>query len=181
MTPVETPGGVFTLRPLDLEGDLALLHAWMNDPAVDRFWQLAGPRGRLVAHLDQLFAGSHSRPHVGLLDGTAMSYWELYRAADDPLAGHYDARPGDGGLHLLLGPVRFRGRGLGAPLIRAVSDWQLQQPHTDRVVAEPDVRNAASIHAFEQAGFRRTADLDLPDKTAALMIRDATPIPGDDA
>jgi len=169
---VETPAGVFTLRPLDPVADVEMLHGWMNDPAVARFWELDGPVRRLVAHLDDQFAGTHSRPCLGLVDGEPMSYWELYRAHDDRLAAYYDARPGDAGLHLLLGPARFRGIGLGRHLIEAVSHWQLDAPDTSRVVAEPDVRNTASLRAFEQAGFRRTHDIDLPEKRAALMVRD---------
>lgn len=43
------------------------------------------------------------------------------------------------------------------------------------MVAEPDVRNLRSIRAFERAGFTRAAELDLPDKRAALMVRDRGP------
>jgi acetyl CoA:N6-hydroxylysine acetyl transferase len=168
----ETPVGVFTLRPLDPVTDVEMLHGWMNDPAVARFWELDGPIRRLVAHLDEQLTGTHSRPYVGLVDGEPMSYWELYRAQDDRLAAYYDARPGDAGLHLLLGPARFRGIGLGRHLIEAVSRRQLDAPGTSRVVAEPDVRNTASVRAFEQASFRRTHDIDLPEKRAALMVRD---------
>jgi acetyl CoA:N6-hydroxylysine acetyl transferase len=168
----ETPAGVFTLRPLDPVTDVELLHGWMNDPAVARFWELDGPISRLVAHLDEQFTGTHSRPYLGLVADEPMSYWELYRAQDDRLADYYDAWPGDAGLHLLLGPARFRGIGLGRRLIEAVSRWQLEAPETSRVVAEPDVRNTASLRAFEQAGFRRTHDIDLPEKRAALMVRD---------
>jgi acetyl CoA:N6-hydroxylysine acetyl transferase len=176
----ETPHGAFALRPLDPDADLGLLHTWMNDPAVARFWELDGPVDRLVAHLDQQTAGTHSRPYLGLLDGVPMSYWELYQAQQDRLAGYYPARPGDAGLHLLLGLERERGLGLGRHLIRAVSDWQLAHPRTTRVVAEPDVLNAASLRAFERAGFARTHELALPEKTAALMIRDPDPTtPGD--
>ncbi|MGH3318502.1 MAG: GNAT family N-acetyltransferase [Nocardioidaceae bacterium] len=168
----ETPAGVFTLRPLDAVADVDMLHGWMNDPAVARFWELDGPIRRLVAHLEEQFAGTHSRPYLGLVDGEPMSYWELYRAQDDRLAAYYEARPGDSGLHLLLGPARFRGIGLGRHLIETVSRWQLDAPDTSRVVAEPDVRNTASMRAFEQAGFRRTHEIDLPEKRAALMVRD---------
>lgn len=170
--PAGTPRGAFTVRALDRDADLAMLHAWVGDPAVARFWELDGPVDRLAAHLDRVLASTHSRPYVGLLDDSPMSYWELYWAQQDPLAEHYDARPGDAGMHLLLGPERYRGVGLGRHLIRAVSDWQLAHPRTARVVAEPDVRNTASVRAFEQAGFRRAADLTLPDKSAALMVRD---------
>jgi RimJ/RimL family protein N-acetyltransferase len=40
------------------------------------------------------------------------------------------------------------------------------------VIGEPDVENERVIRVAELAGFRRAMDIDLPDKRAALMIRD---------
>lgn len=165
------PVGTFALRPADPGRDRRLLHAWMNDPEVARYWELAVPEASIGAYLHSQAGSTHSTPYVGGLDGVPMSYWELYRADLDPLAEHYEPRPGDAGVHLLLGPAAYRGRGLGAVLLRAVSDWQLR--HSTRVVAEPDVCNVRSVRAFERAGFRRTRDVVLPDKRAALMMREA--------
>lgn len=167
--------GVFTLRPADPAGDLEAVHGWMNDPEVARFWEMAHPAPRIGAYLREQVASAHSTPWIGCLDGVPMSYWELYRADLDPLAGHYSARRHDEGVHLLLGPAETRGRGLGARLLRAVTDWRLSaRPEAERVVAEPDVRNVRSVRAFEQAGFRNAGELELPEKRAALMIRERT-------
>lgn len=175
LTPAGTPHGWFTLRRMDPVGDFELVHGWMNDPAVARFWDLAGTARRLQSHLDRQYAGTHSRPYLGLLDGVPMSYWELYWAAEDRLAGYYPAQDGDAGMHLLVGPARLRGGGLGGHLIRAVSSWQLAHPRAVRVVAEPDVTNDASLRAFARAGFERAGQVDLPEKTAALMTRSLPP------
>lgn len=169
---VRLDAGLFTLRPADPERDLAEVHRWMNDSEVARFWELAKPAERIGDYLREQQASGHLAPYIGCLDGVAMSYWELYRADLDPLAAHYPARPHDAGVHLLVGPGRLRGRGLGARLLRVVSDWQLAaEPRATRVVAEPDVRNIRSVRAFERAGFHRAGELDLPDKRALLMIR----------
>ncbi|MFJ2740147.1 GNAT family N-acetyltransferase [Streptomyces sp. NPDC087440] len=169
-----TPVGKFRLRPVDPATDLPLLTRWMNDPAVAAYWELAGPEETTVAHLrPQQEGDGRSVPCLGVLDGVPMSYWEIYRADLDPLARHFPARPHDTGVHLLLGADADRGRGLGTALLRAVAGLVLDhRPACTRVVAEPDVRNTASVKAFLGAGFRRAAELDLPDKRAALMIRD---------
>ena len=165
--------GDFTLRAVDPDGDADLVHTWMNDPEVARFWELAEPVERIHGYLADQVADPHTLPCLGCLDGTPMSYWELYRADLDPLAAHYPARPHDAGVHLLLGPAPLRGRGLGARLLRVVSDWQLaDDPDAERVVAEPDVRNTRSVRAFHRAGFRTVAEIDLPDKRAALLTRE---------
>ncbi|OYP14965.1 N-acetyltransferase [Streptomyces sp. FBKL.4005] len=172
--PVTTPVGSFQLVPVRLDQDLPLVHRWMNDPVVAEFWELAGPRSRTEEHLRaQLHGDGRSVPCLGVLDGTPMSYWEIYRADLDPLARHYPADPHDTGIHLLVGDAADRGRGLGPVLLRAVADLILDRcPTCARVVSEPDLRNTPSIAAFLSAGFRYADEIDLPGKRAALMIRD---------
>ncbi|MFF5315061.1 GNAT family N-acetyltransferase [Streptomyces massasporeus] len=172
--PVDTPAGGFHLVPVRLARDLPLICRWMNDPAAAAFWGLAGPQEVTQDHLRAQLAGDgHSVPCIGVLDGAPMSYWEIYRADLDPLARHYPARPHDMGIHLLVGGVAHRGRGLGGLLLRAVADLVLaQRPSCTRVIAEPDIRNTPSVAAFLTAGFRFSAEVDLPAKRAALMVRD---------
>ena len=172
--PADTPAGGFHLVPVRLERDLPLINRWMNDPAAAVFWELAGPQEVTADHLRAQLAGDgRSVPCIGVLDGVPMSYWELYRADLDPLARHYPARPHDTGIHLLVGGVADRGRGLGGVLLRAVADLVLsQRPSCTRVIAEPDIRNTPSVAAFLTAGFRFSAEVDLPAKRAALMVRD---------
>ncbi|MBM7171036.1 acetyltransferase [Streptomyces sp. G44] len=174
--PTATDAGVFQLVPVRLERDLPLISRWMNDPAVAAFWELEGPEAVTEAHLrPQLDGDGRSVPCLGVLDGMPMSYWEIYRADLDPLARLYPSRPHDTGIHLLIGGVVNRGRGLGTALLRAVADLVLDhRPACARVIAEPDLRNTPSISAFLSAGFRFSAEVELPDKRAALMIRDRT-------
>ncbi|MGW7073748.1 GNAT family N-acetyltransferase [Streptomyces sp. NPDC054866] len=172
--PATTSAGVFQLVPVRIERDLPLISRWMNDPAVAAFWELAGPEAVTEAHLRaQIDGDGRSVPCLGVLDGTPMSYWEVYRADLDALARHYPARPHDTGLHLLIGGVADRGRGLGTSLLRAVADLVLdRRAACARVIAEPDLRNTPSVSAFLSAGFRFAAEVDLADKRAALMVRD---------
>ncbi|MGW8973629.1 GNAT family N-acetyltransferase [Streptomyces platensis] len=170
----ETPAGPFALVPVRPDRDLDRITGWMNDPAVAAFWELAGPPETTAAHLrGQLDGDGRSVPCLGVLAGVPMSYWEIYRADLDPLARHYPARPQDTGVHLLIGGAGDRGRGLGSTLLRATAGLILDhRPQCTRVVAEPDLRNAASVAAFLSAGFRCADEIELPAKRAALMVRD---------
>lgn len=165
--------GVFALRRLDPDRDLDLMHSWMNDREVARFWRKPWPRDRIGSYLRQQERSSHSAAYLGELDGVPISYWELYRADLDSLAHYYPARDHDVGFHMLLGPAQYRGRGLAARLMRAISTWQLDaDPNATRVVTEPDVNNERVVRMLERAGFHRLTVVDLPDKRAALMVRD---------
>ncbi|MFG3155079.1 GNAT family N-acetyltransferase [Streptomyces sp. NPDC048219] len=172
--PAATPEGLFQLVPVHVEQDAELIARWMNDPAVAAFWELTGPRTVTEDHLRAQLAGDgRSVPCLGLLEGTPMSYWEIYRADLDPLARYCPVRPHDTGIHLLIGDGADRGRGLGTTLIRAVAGLVLdRRPGCSRVLAEPDVRNTVSVAAFLSAGFQLTAEVDLPAKRAALMVRE---------
>ncbi|WP_405730498.1 acetyltransferase [Streptomyces sp. NBC_00028] len=172
--PVATPVGLFHLVPVRPERDLPLIGGWMNDPAVAKYWELDGSQNRAEDHVrTQLVGDGRCVPCLGVLDGVPMSYWEIYRADLDPVARHYPARPHDTGIHLLIGAAADRGRGLGSALLRSVADLALDRRlGCARIIAEPDLRNAPSVSAFLSAGFRFAAEIDLPDKRAALMIRD---------
>ncbi|MER6046957.1 GNAT family N-acetyltransferase [Streptomyces sp. NPDC001793] len=172
--PADTPAGPFALVPVEVDRDLDRITAWMNDPAVAAFWELAGPPETTAAHLRaQLDGDGRSVPCLGVLDGVPMSYWEIYRADLDRVADYYRARPHDTGIHLLIGGSGDRGRGLGNALLRATADLVLDhRPRCERVLAEPDLRNTGSVAAFLGAGFRYAEEIELPEKRAALMIRD---------
>ncbi|WP_328563057.1 GNAT family N-acetyltransferase [Streptomyces coelicoflavus] len=172
--PSVTPVGVFHLVPVEVERHGALIARWMNDPAVAAYWELTGPQSVTADHLRAQLAGDgRSIPCVGVLDGVPMSYWEIYRADLDPLARYCPVRPHDTGVHLLIGDAADRGRGIGTALIRTVADLVLAgRPACTRVLAEPDVRNRSSVAAFLGAGFRSAAEVDLPGKRAALMVRE---------
>lgn len=172
--PAETHVGTFQLVPVRPERDLAAVSRWMNDPAVAEFWQLDGAPAVTERHLlAQLDGDGRSIPCIGVLDGVPMSYWEVYRADLDPVARYYPARPHDTGVHLVIGAVADRARGLGTALLRAAAGLVLDhRPRCARVVAEPDLRNTPSVAAFLGAGFRFSTEVDLPGKRAALMIHD---------
>jgi RimJ/RimL family protein N-acetyltransferase len=102
-----------------------------------------------------------------------LCYCGLSRAGLDPLAQYCAAREHDAGLHALMGPTEYRARGLAMDLLRTVTTWQLDaDPRATGVVVEPDVKNKRAIRLAELAGFRRITDLDLPNKRAAVMVRD---------
>lgn len=165
--------GTFSLRSLDVDRDLDVLHSWMNDPVVATYWKKPWSRSRIESYLREQELSDHSSPYLGELDGVPMSYWELYRADLDPLSKFYEARAHDAGIHMLLGPAQFRGRRLAADLLRVISAWQLDaDPVATRVIGEPDASNVRLLRVAELAGFRHVADLDLPDKRAALMVRE---------
>ncbi|WP_435102646.1 GNAT family N-acetyltransferase [Halarchaeum sp. P4] len=160
------------LRPASEARDLGRLHRWLGSEHVKPYWQLDLPLPEFRERLREKLEDDHLTPYIGCLDHVPMSYWECYWAAADDVAAHYDADPADRGIHLLIGPTEYLGRGYAVPLLRAVTAMQFRHPETDRVVAEPDARNDAAIRVFEQAGFRDEGTFHFPEaeKDARLMV-----------
>lgn len=134
------------LRALDPDGDLARVHGWMQEPHVAPWWELEGPPELVRAYLEREAASEHVELWIAQDgDGSPFGYVETYRVADDPLAACYDAQPGDRGFHLLVGPPRLLGTGIGRALVGAVVARLLDEPGCTRVVCEPDARNARML------------------------------------
>jgi acetyl CoA:N6-hydroxylysine acetyl transferase len=163
-------GKTISFRQVSVERDLGRLHAWLNSDHVLPYWEIDDPLPVFRSTLVEKVADEHMTPYIGHLDHVPMSYWECYWAADDEIADCYDAHPTDQGIHLLIGPTEYLGKGYAVPLLRAVTAMQFRHPETDRIVTEPDVRNETVIHVFEQCGFEPRREIELPEKDALLMI-----------
>jgi RimJ/RimL family protein N-acetyltransferase len=156
---------VIELVAADPDEHLALLHAWMNEPHVSEWWALAGSPDEVRAYLDAL---GHLEPWIAYADGVPFAYVETYRVAADPLAEHYRALPDDHGWHVLVGEAGYLGTGVPRELGRVVVDRLLQAG--ERVVCEPDIRNARMLAFCAALGGEVQAELELPDKRAALVV-----------
>lgn len=163
-------GREISFRTLILERDLERVHDWMNRPHVIPFWQMAWPVEKIEKYLRGLLDDPHVTPYIGLLDGEPMSYWETYWAADDVVATCYPAERDDQGVHLLIGPPEFIGKGYALSLLKTMTAFQFRHGPTRKIVAEPDIRNERMIHVFERCAFEFQREIDLPDKRATLMF-----------
>ncbi|WP_419181326.1 GNAT family N-acetyltransferase [Fictibacillus nanhaiensis] len=154
---------------VDLERDVTLLHKWQQQPYVIPYWKLDISFEAYKKHLETFLADQHQTLYLGLIDGVPMSYWEAYWVKGDVVEKSYDPHPNDQGIHLLIGEESFIGKGYALPLLRAIVHFQFLSKGTEKVIAEPDIRNEKMIHVFEKCGFEKIKAIDLPDKTGMLM------------
>ena len=150
----------------DPEVHLDLVDGWMHEPHTAEWW---GPPADVRAYLATQRELAHSQPWVASSDGVPFAYVETYRAAEDPLAEHYEARAGDRGWHVLVARSH-----VGTPATRELGRVVLERlfAEGDRVVCEPDVRNGRMLAFCRALGGEVRATLELPDKRAALVVWD---------
>ncbi|WP_394834186.1 acetyltransferase [Pendulispora rubella] len=161
----------WNLRPVDPRGaDLDLVHAWMRAEHVAKFLRQPWSRDQWREELTRQLQGAHELPCLLRRDTQPIMYLEIYRAAHDPVAACYPARPHDLGLHLAIGDRSLIGMGIArAVLPRIIEALWRADPRCTCILVEPDVGNAAAIRTFMASGFSPRGEITLPNKTALLL------------
>ena len=149
--------GDLSLRPR-VEADLPELHGWLQQAHVKRFYGARETYDDTVAHYLPAIQGTDPTDHyLVLLEGRPIGMLQTYLVSDHPeyatVIGLDDT--GTAGMDILIGEVELTGRGLGTEIIRRFADEIVfAREGITACVAGPAQRNAASIRAFEKAGFR---------------------------
>jgi [ribosomal protein S5]-alanine N-acetyltransferase len=106
-------------------------------------------------------------PHADTMNGIRVSFAGAVTDEDTPLLAileETDEVVGEGGWKGGPGPdgvaeigyglaAPYRGRGLGTELVRMLTDWVLDQPGVQQVVAEVLADNTPSRRALERNGY----------------------------
>ncbi len=166
------------------DDDLPLLHRWLNQSAVVRWWE-----GIDVSWPGVLrrYGSGHSpaiEHWIALRDGDPLGWAQCYCAADVAEEeayywhSHLDLRK-TAGIDYLVGEPALRNRGTGSAMVSAfVRDVVFaRHPEWACVAAAPFQANVASWRALEKAGFHRLGVLDDEEGPCVLMVtrRDAQP------
>jgi acetyl CoA:N6-hydroxylysine acetyl transferase len=159
-----------TFRQVSMKEDLRRLHSWMHEQHVIPFWKLNISLKDYADHLQKFLQDAHQTLLIGELDGVPMSYWESYWVKGDMIGNYYEFDEYDQGIHLLIGPRKFLGKGFIYPLLMTILYKKLRIPETKKIIAEPDIRNEKMIHVFKKCGFQPVKEVQLPDKTGLLMV-----------
>ncbi|WP_188688968.1 GNAT family N-acetyltransferase [Pullulanibacillus camelliae] len=163
-------GQTLSFQKVVMARDLDRIYKWMNAGHVIPYWGLNMPYDAFKQHLQKALQDHHQTLYLGYVDDEPISYWEVYWAKDDIIGNYYAYGEADQGLHLLIGETRYLGKGYALPLLAAMVRYCFLNEETERVVAEPDMRNKKMIHIFTKCGFESVKPVSLPDKTGLLMI-----------
>ena len=163
-----------TFRPL-MRDDYPLLLEWHRRPHVEQWWTKRTTIEEIDEHYGPTIDGTEPTDHyLALLDGEPLGMIQTYLVSDYP---DYAALIGEGegtaGVDLFIGEESLLGRGLGTEMIRRFTEEVVfARPETTAATADPDVRNPASIRAFEKAGFRSIREfVDPSDGHVHALVR----------
>ncbi|MEU7618245.1 GNAT family N-acetyltransferase [Micromonospora rifamycinica] len=170
--PVEGFGEV-SIRLVEPDRDVEVIHDWVTRER-SRFWGMRDASRERVREI-YTYLDSLTTHHAYLVhrDGRPVALFQTYEPAADPVGECYDVRPGDFGIHLLIGPPDGGAEpGFTGVLLDAFLAFVLADPTRLRIVAEPDARNARAVDRLVRAGFLPGPLVDLPDKRARLLFLD---------
>lgn len=168
------------------DDDLPLLHRWLNDPGVVRWWEGDDVSWRAVVRDYGLASTDPTEYWIADQDGVAVGWIQCYATADfehESEVQHWRALGVGGtaaGIDYLIGDPNDRGRGLGTAMIRAFVDRIVFRLHPEwtHVGASPLEGNVASWRALEKAGFRLVGTFEDEHGPARLLV---APRPADPA
>ena len=161
-------------RPL-VRGDFPLFIRWLGAPHVSRWWK----EPATVEHVESKYGpGADGKDKTAMFivesDETPVGFIQSYKVDDYPEHAASVRLPGSIGVDLFIGEKDYVGKGYGSALLKAfISDVVPRKyPDARQVVADPSIKNLASIHAFEKAGFHKGSITNDDDGLEQLMIAD---------
>lgn len=155
--------------------DLRLMHEWLQREHVRRWWSKHETYEDVAEHyLPSLGGPKPTDLYLILLDDREIGFIQTYLAADFPnWAEHLTQTAGVAGVDLFIAGEDLIGKGIGSEALRLFTrDVVFARAATLACIADPDVRNTASVRAFEKAGFRAVREFfDPSDGEMHALVR----------
>lgn len=160
--------------------DLAMLHTWLNDPAVIEWWEGDDVSWEAVQRdYDPDPADDDGYEHwIFAVDGVDAGWIQCWpvRSGDEESEAWFafGVERTAAGIDYLVGATDMRGRGLGWRAIRRFcSDVVFAlHPAWTQACASPFAANEASWRALARAGFTHVGVIDEEDGPCRLMVLD---------
>ena len=148
--------------------DVDLIHGWVSEERA-RFWGMGSHTRDQVLEIYEFLDGLDTH-HAYLIElaGEPMGLFQTYEPLHDPVGEAYPALPGDIGMHLLLAPASRHIPHFTPVLASALIRFMFSDPAKDRIIVEPDARNAKAIKRLRATCFELGPIIRLAGKDAQL-------------
>jgi len=159
-------------RPL-AESDMVLMHRWLNNPEVARWYGLAF-ENRTYPTLDEV--RQHYAPNIRGEEPThcyvivsareLVGHIQSYRIGDHPgYARALDFDENAFGIDLFIGEDSARGGGMGCAVLRRfLEDEVFARVGAETALIAPNPENLRAVRCYEKAGFRHVKTVWVPEE-----------------
>jgi aminoglycoside 6'-N-acetyltransferase len=149
--------------------DLPLMHRWLNEEHVARWYDIGGVHNpsydQVVARYQPRIAGEEPTDCFIVLSGKRrVAYIQKYFIRDDPgYAAAVQVEESAVGIDLFIGEPDYVNVGLGRRIVREFTETVVFADETvEAAIIAPDPANAAAIRAYEKAGFQHVKTVEVP-------------------
>ncbi len=156
-----------SIRPIDLDSDLEMLHEWFHRPHAVKIWKMDWPIRQLEVYYRTMIAGDAAHSYIGEANGEPSYNFEVYWAVKDMVGDYYEVLPTDYGTHQFIAATDPKKK-YASPSTQCMVDYVFAQPQTGRMVGEGSTDSLASIMNKIHVGFRIEKVIEMPHKKANL-------------
>lgn len=156
-----------TLRPVDLDRDLEMLHEWFHREHTLNIWQMNWPIRELEKYYRTLLRGDMLYSYIGEANGVPTFNIEVYWASRDIVGDYYEVLPADYGTHQLIAPTDPKQK-YASPATQSMMDFVFAEPKVGKMVGEGAVNSLASMMNKAHVGFKIEKVIEMPHKKANL-------------
>ncbi len=158
------------LDPLDPARDALTIHGWVVEDRA-RFWMMGD---HTLEEVREVYTWIDEQPthHAWLVrqDGRPVALFQDYEPAAEEVGDHFDVQPGDLGVHFMLAPASTAQPGFTAEVVTFLMARVFADPGVERIVVEPDARNAKAVGLVQRLGFEFGPVVELSTKPAQLAF-----------
>ena len=148
-------GGLIA-RPLVVT-DRPFLYKWLNDPFVLEFYE-GRNRPHTMADIDENFYDNSEETRcIVEYDGVPIGYAQFYVVDEHErrIYGYEDMQETIYGMDQFIGEPDHWNRGIGTLLVTSVVQYLATKCDADRIVMDPQCRNALAIACYKKCGFKK--------------------------
>ncbi|PIF45871.1 siderophore synthetase component [Chryseobacterium sp. 52] len=156
-----------TMRPMDLDEDLEMLHEWFNREHAIKIWQMNWPIDELETYYRLMLPSDESHSYIVLSNGEPSCNIEVYWPCRDIVGDYYEVMPTDYGTHQFIAPTDPKKKFV-SPSTQSMVDYVFAQPEVGKMVGEGSVDSLASMMNKAHVGFKVDKVIEMPHKKANL-------------
>ncbi len=156
-----------TMRPIDLDEDLEMLHEWFNREHAIKIWQMNWPIDELETYYRLMLPGDEAHSYIVMSNGEPTCNIEVYWPCRDIVGDYYEVLPTDYGTHQFIAPTDPKKKYV-SPSTQSMVDYVFAQPEVGKMVGEGSVDSLASMMNKAHVGFKVDKVIEMPHKKANL-------------
>lgn len=156
-----------TMRPINLEEDLEMLHEWFNREHAVKVWQMNWPLDELETYYRLMLPSDEGHSYIVLSNTEPSCNIEVYWPCRDLVGDYYEVLPTDYGTHQFIAPTDPKKKYV-SPSTQSMVDYVFAQPEVGKMVGEGSVDSLASMMNKAHVGFKVEKVIEMPHKKANL-------------